>query len=72
MDFPDRYHRQALLPHIGRAGQERLARSRVLLVGCGALGTVIAVQLARAGVGWMRLVDRDLVELTNLQRQVLF
>src|SRR5687768_979616 len=68
----DRYHRQTLLPQIGRDGQERLARSRVLLVGCGALGTVIAEQLVRAGVRLIRICDRDLVETTNLQRQVLF
>ena len=68
----DRYHRQSLLPQIGSAGQEQLARSRVLLVGCGALGTVIADQLVRAGVGFLRICDRDLVETTNLQRQVLF
>jgi adenylyltransferase/sulfurtransferase len=61
-----------LLPQIGEAGQARLAASRVLLIGCGALGCVIADQLVRAGVGFMRLVDRDLVELTNLQRQTLF
>lgn len=68
----DRYHRQTLLPQIGVAGQAQLARSRVLIVGCGALGTVLAEQLARAGVGTIRIVDRDIVELTNLQRQVLF
>src|SRR6478752_4708125 len=68
----NRYHRQMLLPQIGQAGQQRLASSRILLVGCGALGSVIAEQLARAGVGFMRIVDRDIVELTNLQRQVLF
>ena len=68
----DRYHRQILLPQIGKTGQEKLARSRVLLIGCGALGSVIAEQLARAGVGFLRIVDRDIVELTNLQRQVLF
>jgi molybdopterin-synthase adenylyltransferase len=68
----NRYHRQTLLPAIGDAGQERLARSRVLLVGCGALGTVIAEQMARAGLGFLRICDRDLVEMTNLQRQVLF
>jgi adenylyltransferase/sulfurtransferase len=68
----NRYHRQTLLPQIGDAGQERLARARVLLVGCGALGTVIADQMARAGVGFLRVCDRDLVEMTNLQRQVLF
>jgi adenylyltransferase/sulfurtransferase len=68
----DRYSRQSLLPQIGAAGQERLARSRILLVGCGALGTVLADQLARGGVGHIRLVDRDIVELSNLQRQTLF
>src|SRR5215212_1296761 len=67
-----RYHRQALLPMIGEAGQAKLASARVLLVGCGALGTVIADQLVRAGIGFLRIVDRDIVELTNLQRQVLF
>lgn len=68
----DRYHRQALLPQIGQAGQARLRKGSVLLVGCGALGSVIAEQLVRAGIGDLRLADRDLVELTNLQRQVLF
>ena len=68
----NRYQRQTLLPQIGEAGQERLARARVLLIGCGALGTVIAEQMARAGVGFLRICDRDLVEMTNLQRQVLF
>jgi adenylyltransferase/sulfurtransferase len=68
----DRYHRQTLLPQIGAAGAARLAAARVLLVGCGALGTTIAEQLVRAGVGFLRIVDRDIVELTNLQRQMLF
>jgi adenylyltransferase/sulfurtransferase len=68
----NRYHRQMLLPQIGPAGQARLAAARVLVVGCGALGSVLADHLARAGVGWMRLVDRDVVEWTNLQRQVLY
>jgi adenylyltransferase/sulfurtransferase len=68
----NRYHRQQILPQIGGDGQQRLAQSRVVLIGCGALGTVIADQLARAGVGFLRIVDRDLVEWTNLQRQVLF
>jgi molybdopterin-synthase adenylyltransferase len=68
----NRYHRQALLPQVGAQGQQRLVRGRVLLVGCGALGSVIAEQLVRAGVGWVRIADRDWVELTNLQRQVLF
>jgi adenylyltransferase/sulfurtransferase len=68
----NRYHRQILLPQIGQAGQDRLAASHVLLVGCGALGCVLADQLVRAGVSSLRIVDRDVVELTNLQRQVLF
>lgn len=61
-----------LLPGIGEAGQQRLAQSHALLVGCGALGSVIAELLVRAGIGTLTLVDRDVVELTNLQRQVLF
>jgi molybdopterin-synthase adenylyltransferase len=61
-----------LLPQIGQAGQERLARARALLIGCGALGSMIAEQLVRSGLGYLRVIDRDLVELTNLQRQVLF
>jgi adenylyltransferase/sulfurtransferase len=67
-----RYNRQILLPQIGPAGQDRLAASRVLVVGSGALGTVICDQLVRAGVGHLRIADRDIVELSNLQRQVLF
>ncbi|MBI1375405.1 MAG: thiazole biosynthesis adenylyltransferase ThiF [Phycisphaera sp.] len=72
MSSPDRYHRQQLLPDLGPAAQQRLAAASALLVGCGALGTVIAESLTRAGVGRLVVVDRDLVELTNLQRQVLF
>lgn len=68
----NRYHRQMLLPQIGPDAQQRLAGSRALLVGCGALGTTIADQLVRAGLGHLTLVDRDIVELTNLQRQTLF
>jgi len=68
----DRYHRQTLLPQIGPAGQARLAAAQVTLIGCGALGTVAAELLARAGVGHLKLIDRDLVELTNLQRQTLY
>ncbi|MCW5776473.1 MAG: ThiF family adenylyltransferase [Phycisphaeraceae bacterium] len=67
-----RYHRQMLLPRIGEAGQRRLAGSSVLLVGCGALGSVSADLLVRAGVGRLVLVDRDVVEPTNLQRQTLY
>lgn len=70
-DF-SRYVRQMIHPAIGEAGQERLADARVLLVGCGALGTHIADTLARAGVGFLRIADRDFVELHNLQRQTLF
>ena len=61
----NRYHRQTLLPGVGIAGQERLAQSSVLLIGCGALGGVVAAQLVRAGVGTTRIVDRDIVELTG-------
>src|SRR3954470_22448072 len=67
-----RYARQVIFPGIGDEGQRRLGQSRVTLVGCGALGTVIANVLARAGVGFLRIVDRDYVEPSNLQRQVLF
>ncbi len=68
----DRYSRQVLFEPIGEAGQAQLAKGRVLLVGCGALGTVLASTLARAGVGHLRICDRDFIELNNLQRQVLF
>lgn len=72
MNEMNRYHRQALLPQIGDAGQRKLGAARALLVGCGALGTVIADQLVRAGIGFLRIADRDVIEPTNLQRQVLF
>jgi adenylyltransferase/sulfurtransferase len=68
----DRYARQVVFSGIGPAGQQRLGESRVALIGCGALGTVLANVLARAGVGFLRIVDRDYVEPSNLQRQVLF
>jgi molybdopterin/thiamine biosynthesis adenylyltransferase len=68
----ERYNRQMRFRPLGRAGQERLAAARVLVAGCGALGTVLANTLVRAGVGHTRIVDRDFVELNNLQRQVLF
>lgn len=67
-----RYQRQMLLPMVGESGQRRLRSSSVLLVGCGALGTVIADALVRAGVGRLRLIDRDIVEQSNLHRQLLF
>src|SRR4029079_11390982 len=68
----DRYSRQILFGEIGREGQEKLSGSRVLLVGCGALGASHAEMLSRAGVGNLRIVDRDFVEFTNLQRQTLY
>jgi molybdopterin/thiamine biosynthesis adenylyltransferase len=68
----ERYSRQILFREIGAEGQQRLLDSRVLLVGCGALGASHAEMLARAGVGKLRIVDRDFVENTNLQRQTLF
>src|SRR5262245_59960360 len=68
----ERYSRQMRFPGIGKAGQEKLLASRVTLCGCGALGTVLANVLVRAGVGFVRIVDRDFVEPSNLQRQVLF
>ncbi len=68
----DRYSRQIRFPQLGEDGQRRLLQSRVLLCGCGALGTVLAETLTRAGVGFLRVVDRDFVEASNLQRQVLF
>lgn len=67
-----RYNRQMLWEPIGIEGQKKLKASKVLMVGCGALGTVLANLLARAGVGQMTIVDRDFIEVTNLQRQVLF
>jgi len=68
----ERYSRQILFAEIGEEGQERLRASSVVVVGCGALGTAAANLLARAGVGRLRIVDRDFVEDSNLQRQTLF
>ena len=68
----ERYSRQVLFEPIGEAGQRRLLESRVTLIGCGALGTTLANTLVRAGVGFLRIVDRDFIELSNLQRQNLF
>jgi adenylyltransferase/sulfurtransferase len=72
MPRAERYSRQVLFAGIGEAGQERLGRGSALLVGCGALGTHIADLLVRAGVGRLRIVDRDVVETSNLHRQSLF
>jgi molybdopterin-synthase adenylyltransferase len=71
-EFHDRYSRQVIFTPIGAAGQERLAASRVAIVGCGATGSAVAGLLARAGVGTIRIIDRDYVEPSNLQRQSLF
>jgi molybdopterin/thiamine biosynthesis adenylyltransferase len=68
----DRYARQMRYAPIGESGQRRLAAARALVCGCGALGSVIANTLARSGVGFLRIVDRDFLETNNLQRQVLF
>lgn len=68
----ERYIRQIIFPQLGAAGQEKLLAARVVIIGCGANGTVMANTLARAGVGTLVIVDRDFVELNNLQRQVLF
>lgn len=68
----DRYSRQIRFHGIGEEGQKKLMASKVTLCGCGALGTVLANNLARAGVGSIRVVDRDFIEPSNLQRQVLF
>lgn len=71
-DQLDRYSRQVRFPPLGEAGQRALLQSRVTLCGCGALGTVLANHLVRAGVGHIRIIDRDFIELHNLQRQILF
>jgi len=68
----ERYSRQILFGPIGREGQARLAAAQVALVGCGATGSALAGLLARAGVGRLRIIDRDYVEPSNLQRQSLF
>ncbi len=68
----DRYARQMRYGPIGAEGQRRLSAARALVCGCGALGSVIANTLARGGVGMLRIVDRDFLEMNNLQRQVLF
>src|SRR5665213_3939437 len=68
----ERYSRQILFAEIGESGQERLRASSAVLVGCGALGTVAANLLVRAGLGRLRIIDRDFVEASNLQRQTLF
>jgi len=68
----DRYSRQTIFPGIGEEGQVKLGNSSVVIIGCGGLGGIIATLLVRAGVGKIRIVDRDFIEYHNLQRQVLF
>ncbi len=68
----ERYSRQTVIPEIGIEGQKRLSRSCAVVIGCGALGTVIASALVRAGVGKIKIIDRDFIEYHNLQRQILF
>jgi adenylyltransferase/sulfurtransferase len=72
VSFEERYSRQILFAGIGEAGQRRLAQARAVIVGCGATGSALAALLARAGVGTLRIIDRDYVEASNLQRQSLF
>ncbi len=72
MNPEERYSRQVLFPPIGHEGQRRLADSRVAILGCGATGSAVVSLLARAGVGTLRIIDRDYVEPSNLQRQTLF
>jgi len=69
---PQRYSRQVLFSGLGEEGQARIINSRAVVVGCGALGAMQASLLARAGVGTLRIIDRDFVEESNLQRQILF
>lgn len=71
-EWDERYSRQVLFAGIGADGQGRLLGSRVAIVGCGATGSALASLLARAGVGTLRIIDRDYVEASNLQRQTLF
>jgi adenylyltransferase/sulfurtransferase len=71
-DWTTRYQRQILLPQIGEEGQRRLGESSVLVVGCGGLGGIVSSLLVRAGIGYIRIAERDTVELSNLHRQLLY
>src|SRR5436309_3881412 len=75
MDFTDeqitRYSRHILLPEVGGKGQKKIAKARVLVVGAGGLGSPVALYLAAAGVGTIGIIDSDVVDLSNLQRQVI-
>ncbi len=70
-DFMERYSRHLRLPQVGLAGQEKLEQARVLMVGAGGLGSPVAFYLAAAGIGFIRMVDDDVVDRSNLQRQIL-
>jgi molybdopterin-synthase adenylyltransferase len=72
LEFAERYSRQILFPPIGLQGQKKIAAARIAIVGCGATGSAMASLLARAGVGTLHIIDRDYVEPSNLQRQLLF
>jgi len=72
VQLQERYSRQILFAGIGVEGQQKLADSRIAIVGCGATGSALSSLLVRAGVGWVRVIDRDYIEPSNLQRQVLF
>src|SRR6059058_3220946 len=71
-EIDGRYSRQVLFPGIGEMGQQRLLTGRVAIVGCGATGSALVSLLARSGVGTLRILDRDYVEPSNLQREALF
>lgn len=70
--YYERYSRQILFSPIGKQGQKKLSKSRVAIIGCGGLGSNIANNLVRAGIGFVRIIDKDKIELSNLQRQQLF
>jgi adenylyltransferase/sulfurtransferase len=72
LEMNDRYSRQVMFKEIGAEGQKKLSESRVVIVGCGATGSALASLLARSGIGTLRILDRDYVEPSNLQRQTLF
>jgi adenylyltransferase/sulfurtransferase len=72
LEMDDRYSRQVLFKEIGAEGQKKLSQARVVIVGCGATGSALASLLGRSGVGTLRILDRDYVESSNLQRQSLF
>src|ERR1022692_4022514 len=72
LEIDERYSRQVLFKEIGAEGQKKLALAHVVIVGCGATGSALASFLARSGVGTLRILDRDYVESSNLQRQTLF